>query len=91
MKKAKFLVSHFDAGVVKFKAGQAYPLDDETRLCIVRGAAEEVDVEDVTCAETGAGDAASDPGGTDAAAAVETADEGVAAATTETKPAKAKK
>lgn len=43
MKKAKFLVSHFDAGVEKFKAGKAYPLDDETRLCIARGAAEEVD------------------------------------------------
>ena len=44
MKQAKFLVSHFDAGVEKFKAGQIYPLEDETRLCIARGAAEEVDV-----------------------------------------------
>lgn len=46
MKKAKFLVSHFDAGTEKYKAGEAYDLTDETRLCIVRGAAEEVEVED---------------------------------------------
>jgi hypothetical protein len=46
MKMAKFLVSHFDAGVEKFKAGQAYPLDEETRLCIVRGAAVEADMPD---------------------------------------------
>lgn len=52
MKKAKFLVSHFDAGVEKFKAGEAYELTDETRLCIVRGAAEEVDVLDEPAAET---------------------------------------
>lgn len=44
MKMAKFLVSHFDAGVEKFTAGEAYPLDDETSLCIARGTAEEVDV-----------------------------------------------
>lgn len=46
MKQAKFLVSHFDAGVEKFQAGETYPLDDETRLCIARGAAEEVDVDE---------------------------------------------
>ena len=44
MKKAKFLVSHFDGGTEKYKAGEAYPLDDDTSLCIVRGAAVEVDV-----------------------------------------------
>ena len=44
MKMAKFLVSHFDASAEKFRAGEAYPLTDETRLCIARGAAEEVDV-----------------------------------------------
>lgn len=47
MKKAKFLVSHFDAGAVKFQAGESYPLDEETRLCIVRGAAEEVEAPNV--------------------------------------------
>lgn len=46
MKMAKFLVSHFDAGAEKFTAGQAYPLSDETRLCVARGAAEEVDIAD---------------------------------------------
>jgi hypothetical protein len=46
MKMAKFLVSHFDSGIEKFKADQTYPLDEETRLCVARGAAEEVDVED---------------------------------------------
>lgn len=46
MKQAKFLVSHFDAGVEKYKAGETYDLTDETRLCIARGAAVEVDVED---------------------------------------------
>lgn len=46
MKKAKFLASHFDAGEEKYKAGEAYPLDDDTRLCIARGAAVEVDAPD---------------------------------------------
>lgn len=54
MKKAQFLVSHFDAGEVKFKAGECYPLTDETRLCIVRGAAVEVDVADEAPAESAA-------------------------------------
>jgi len=55
MKKAKFLVSHFDAGTEKFKAGHAYDLTDETRLCIKRGAAVEVDVPDETPTEQKAG------------------------------------
>ncbi|HYD58964.1 MAG TPA: hypothetical protein VEC35_01320 [Noviherbaspirillum sp.] len=54
MKKAKFLVSHFDAGVEKFKAGEAYDLTDETRLCITRGAAVEVDAMDDVSAKAAA-------------------------------------
>lgn len=46
MKKAKFLVSHFDSGVEKFKAGEEHELTEETRLCIARGAAVEIDVAD---------------------------------------------
>lgn len=46
MKKARFVMSHFDAGVEKFKAGEDHELTDETRLCIARGAAVEVDVAD---------------------------------------------
>lgn len=45
MKKAKFLVSHFDASVEKYKAGEVYDLTEDTRLCIARGAAVEVEVE----------------------------------------------
>ena len=80
MKKAKFLVSHFDAGVEKFKKGEAYPLDDETSLCITRGAAEEVEVADEPTPDA-TGDAAA---GSEAAAVTE-------ASAAEAKPAKGKK
>lgn len=82
MKKAKFLVSHFDAGVEKFKKGASYPLDDETRLCIARGAAEEVEVADEPVADA-TGDAAA---GSEAAAVATTE-----ASAAEAKPAKGKK
>jgi len=45
-KKARFLMPHFDSGVAKFKKGEVHDLTDETRLCIARGAAEEIDVPD---------------------------------------------
>jgi len=61
MKKAKFLMSHFDAGAEKFKAGEAYELTEETRLCIARGAAVEVDVPDQPAGETKAADTETKP------------------------------
>lgn len=74
MKIAKFLVSHFDAGVEKFKAGQAYPLNDETSLCIARGAAEEVDVPDEPAATEQPSAEAGEAAGAEAAAAEVVAD-----------------
>lgn len=79
MKMAKFLVSHFDASAEKFRAGEAYPLTDETRLCIARGAAEEVDVPDESGATEQPAAEAGEAAGTEAAAA-EVAAEAPAAA-----------
>jgi hypothetical protein len=69
MKMAKFLVSHFDASAEKFRAGEAYPLTDETRLCIARGAAEEVDVPDEPAATEHLAAEPGESAGTEAAAA----------------------
>lgn len=72
MKKIKFNVSHFDGGTEKFKAGQLYDVTDETRLCVVRGAAVEVDVPDEApeppAAEAAPAEAAAAPAATPAEA-----------------------